>query len=595
MLESIRRLRAGRPRRFTAAFLISLIWLAVIALAVRRLRHDDGIAVAIAGLGAAAITLALSGWSERARWRRPVGELARSTEELRHCGGETFAPQPEPELQALANEITVLMVTLRARTKARRHADRRRLARSAYDSDHAAFTPSEGSLTHSGLFDAPPLRAGQLAAANISGEHSVIDMVNRLDPKALRWLESSPAEQDFLGWTLDDLRQRSFLDIVHPNDRKRAKETFSQAIARGEALGLIVRIRTAGGKARAIEVNVGARYGTNQRITHLRCHLTDVTEKMQAERELKIRTRELTQTNEQLRRINRELEDLRDRYTKANEELSSKNRELDEFVYVVSHDLQEPLRSLTSFSGFLADEYADRLEAEGQEYVRYVVDASRRMRAMIQGLLKLSRAGKVLGEFAEVDLDLVLADVKADLAELLRTHGAEIRPASPLPKVWGDRDRIGQLLANLLTNGVKYNEHPSKWVEVAATCTTPDSDPSGALGSASAPSVTISIKDNGIGIEHQFHGTIFQLFRRLHPHEEYEGTGVGLAICNKIVQAHGGRIWVESEPGQGATFFVQLRGVPTTAPAPQMNASNTSDTPYENRVTQVPSDERHAV
>ncbi len=344
----------------------------------------------------------------------------------------------------------------------------------------------------------------------------------------------------------------------------------------------------------AIEVNVGARYGTNQRITHLRCHLTDVTEKMQAERELKLRTRELTQTNEQLRRINRELEDLRDRYTKANDELSSKNRELDEFVYVVSHDLQEPLRSLTSFSGFLADEYADRLEAEGQEYLRYVVNASRRMRAMIQGLLKLSRAGKVIGEFAEVDLDLLLADIKADLAELLRTKGAELRAASPLPKVWGDRDRIGQLLANLITNGVKYNEHPSKWVEVAATCT-PDSDRSGALGSASATSVTISIKDNGIGIEPQFHGTIFQLFRRLHPHEEYEGTGVGLAICNKIVQAHGGRMWVESVPGQGATFFVQLRGVPTTEPASPMSTSNTSGSPHENPATQVPSDERHAI
>ncbi len=158
MLQSIRRLRAGRPGRFTAAFLISLIWLSVIALAVRKLRQDDGIGVAIAGLGAAAITFALSGWSERARWRRSVGELARRTQEMRHRGDDALAPEPEPELQALANEITVLVTTLRTRAKARRHADSRLLKRPADESDHAAVAASLASLTHSGLFDAPPLR-----------------------------------------------------------------------------------------------------------------------------------------------------------------------------------------------------------------------------------------------------------------------------------------------------------------------------------------------------------------------------------------------------------------------------------------------------
>ena len=171
-------------------------------------------------------------------------------------------------------------------------------------------------MTRSGLFDAPPIGIGSPGDPQLSGDYSTIDMVNRLEPTGWHWIESSLAEQVFLGWTLDDLRKKSFLDVVHPEDRGRVEDTFQPALERGEALGLVVRIRTAQGKTRAIEVNVGVRYGTNQKVTHLRCHLTDVTAKVRADRELRLRTLELTRVNEQLRRINRELEDLKDRYTR---------------------------------------------------------------------------------------------------------------------------------------------------------------------------------------------------------------------------------------------------------------------------------------
>jgi PAS domain S-box-containing protein len=585
----------GRPTRWTAALLISLAWMAVIAFAVPKLKQPDAIFVAFAGVGAALATFGVSIWYDRARWRVPLEELtevARSMRQDRNAGQALTLP-PTPELADLTREIAGLGRSQRPRAVTQAPT---RTAREKPPPDRPP-PRSTASMTRSGLFDGPPESDGALNP-NMSGDFSTIDMVNRLDPVGFRWIESSPAEQDFLGWTLAELRQKSFLDIVHPDDRPRAAHTLHEALERGESLGLIVRVRTANAKTRAVEVNVGARYGTTPAVSHLRCHLTDVSDKVRAERELKLRTQELTRVNEQLRKINRELEELKDRYTdqnrrlgEANVELSQRNRELDEFVYVVSHDLQEPLRTLVSFSGFLMKDYGDRLESDGKEYLRYLVEASRRMRAMIHGLLKLSRAGKVIGELAMVDLAELLAVTKADLGELLRTKNAQLRITNPLPEVWGDHARIGQLLANLIVNGIKYNQSSSPWVEVEANRDTGADSPGHAHESHLDSHIVIAVKDNGIGIEPEYHKTIFQLFRRLHTHDEYEGTGVGLAICNKIVNALGGRIWVRSTPGEGSTFFIRLRSGPPMAALPPSSAAGVLPHTTENSASQVSPDE----
>jgi light-regulated signal transduction histidine kinase (bacteriophytochrome) len=190
-------------------------------------------------------------------------------------------------------------------------------------------------------------------------------------------------------------------------------------------------------------------------------------------------------------------------------------------------------------------DYGDRLNEEGQEYVRFLVDASRRMRSLIHDVLSFSRAGEVTGELAEIDMNEVLATVRADLSERIRATGAEVSVEGPLPAVWGDRIRLGQLFTNLLTNGLKYNRSEHPCVVVRARC----DDPSWAV---------FSVADNGIGIAPEFHAKVFQFFRRLHTREEYEGTGAGLAICEKIVRAHGGTIRLESALGQGSTFLLTL-------------------------------------
>ena len=246
---------------------------------------------------------------------------------------------------------------------------------------------------------------------------------------------------------------------------------------------------------------------------------------------------------------------------------------------------------MTAFSDFLLRDYGDLLVGEGQEYVRYLVDASRRMRAMIHGMLRLSRAGKVIGTFTLIDLDELVAEIKTDLAELFRTRGATLRVISPLPRIWGDRARIRQLLANLISNGIKYNKSPDPWVEIKGDVGVVPDTPDAEGSPRPETDVTIAVTDNGIGIDPQFYTTIFQLFRRLHTRDEYDGTGVGLAICNKIVQAHGGQIWVESALDQGSTFFFKLRSRVSSPVTTLALSQAASASEYKAAASQVSEDE----
>ncbi len=232
------------------------------------------------------------------------------------------------------------------------------------------------------------------------------------------------------------------------------------------------------------------------------------------------------------------------------EELARSNRELEAFASVASHDLQEPLRTVASFTQLLAARYGDRFDAEGHELLGFVVGGVERMSALIEGLLAVSRVGTRALPHAPVDCERLLQGVLDDLRTALDAAGASVTH-DPLPTLPGDETQLGQLLRNLLDNAVKFHR--------------PGVPPRVAISALREGDVWVfRVSDNGLGIEPQYFDRIFVIFQRLHLQDEYPGTGIGLAVCRRVVERHGGRMWIESEPGVGSTFCFTL---PATAVA----------------------------
>lgn len=226
-------------------------------------------------------------------------------------------------------------------------------------------------------------------------------------------------------------------------------------------------------------------------------------------------------------------------------ELKRSNMELEQFAYAASHDLREPLRMVSSFVTLLEKKYADSLNDEAREFIGFARDGAQRMDRMITHLLEYSRIGRSKEPFRPVDLNLVMKDVLLDLGPLIEQLQADVLVSDTLPVVRGDRDELSRLFQNLISNALKYrfSDRPTK-IRVGSR--------------AGAEVCTLFVEDNGIGIPPEHRERIFAIFQRLHTQGQYEGTGIGLALCKKIVERHSGKIWVDGEPGVGSTFFFTL-------------------------------------
>ncbi len=229
----------------------------------------------------------------------------------------------------------------------------------------------------------------------------------------------------------------------------------------------------------------------------------------------------------------------------ANAELERSNRDLQDFTYTVSHDLQDPLRKIHTFGQFLMEDCAEHIPPEGREHLQRMQGAALRMKELIQHLLTLARVGTRGGELVPVEVRQVIDSVLDTLGEQVRECQAEVVVEDELPTVMADAVQLERVFQNLIGNALKFRS-PERAPEVTVSAEV-DGD-----------YATLSVRDNGIGIEERFLERIFGVFQRLHPREQYEGAGVGLALCEKVIRRHGGRIWAESELGKGTAFCFTL-------------------------------------
>jgi PAS domain S-box-containing protein len=341
------------------------------------------------------------------------------------------------------------------------------------------------------------------------------------DESSLRFLEVNEAAVRMYGYSEEEFRKLTLADIrpsedvgllmddiqaVRGNPFTYHSSQWRHRRKDGEVMDVMVTahpVELEGGRARLVTI-------------------VDITERRRHER--------------QMQRLNTDLE-------KRATELSASNAELERFAYIASHDLQEPLRMVTSFLQLLQKKYGGQLDPKADQYIHYAVDGAERMKALIMDLLEYSRVGTGKDGFDWVDCGEVMREVAEMFRERIVAARAQLE-VGPLPKVWGDKIQLTQLLQNLLSNALKYASDRPPVIVVRVL------ERSGCW--------QFIVQDNGIGIDPQFFDKIFIIFQRLHNKNDYTGTGIGLAICKKIVERHGGKIWLESDREQGSTFFFTI-------------------------------------
>lgn len=242
-------------------------------------------------------------------------------------------------------------------------------------------------------------------------------------------------------------------------------------------------------------------------------------------------------------RIFNRIEQTKEMLKKQTRELFRSNTELEQFTYVASHDLQEPLRMVSSYVQLIARRYKDKLDVNANDFIGYAVDGTNRMQMLIKDLLTYSRIGSHGKDFGPTDCEVVLKRTLDGLQVPIRKSGAIVQH-DPLPTLIADDLQLGELFQNLISNAIKFHNKQSPFIYVSVE--------------EKVSEWIFAVRDNGIGIDPKYSARIFIIFQRLHNKEQFSGTGIGLAICKKIVDRHGGSIWMESQHGKGATFYFTI-------------------------------------
>lgn len=348
------------------------------------------------------------------------------------------------------------------------------------------------------------------------------DMLASVDPNSGLIINCNNTIATKLGYKKSEIIGQRVFFLFHQDSLESAEKAFYTFITTGRVKNASLVLVKKNKEKIPVLLNVIAVRDKDGNILYSNSSLRDISD--------------IEMLKEQLAIVNKKLEE------KVNQ-LESRNKELEQFAYVASHDLQEPLRTVSGFSDLLVDEYQGKLDETADHYLKFISEASVRMQGLVQGLLAYSQIGKDQ-EFQEIDCNQLLVDIKNDLGRKIQESQTTFE-IGDLPILWGIKTELRLLFQNLITNAMKFrkqnvNTHIRIWAQ-------------------EFPSYwLLACADNGIGIDPNDQNEIFTIFKRLHSTTEYEGTGIGLAHCHKIVKNHKGKIWVESEIDKGATFFIQL-------------------------------------
>jgi len=357
-----------------------------------------------------------------------------------------------------------------------------------------------------------------------------------------------------LGYTKEELLKETFIHFIHPDDQASTMAEVEKISHGAPTISFENRYRCKDGSYKWLgwtampDPEKGLMYAIARDISD-RKHIENLMQQTHDELEQKVkeRTAELAKANIELQAEIIERKRAEEVLRERTEALERSNSELEKFAYVASHDLQEPLRMVASYTQLLAKRYKGRLDTDADEFIAYAVDGATRMQVLINDLLTYSRVSTKGNDLKPTYCGTVLEHTLENLKQSLEESGAQVT-CDPLPTVMADDVQLGQLFQNLIGNAIKFRSEESPQIYISAK--------------RNEDKWVFSVRDNGIGIDPEFHKRIFVIFQRLHKRGEYPGTGIGLAVCNKIVERHAGHIWVESNPKEGSTFYftIPLRG-----------------------------------